>query len=341
MLDPPGTRPGDWLGAAVIAADFDGDGYVDAAIAAPGADGARPGEIDVGRVLIWRGGPAGLDPAPPRMLSPPDPSPYDGFGASLSAGDLDADGYADLAVGAAGIDRAGRRRGTDRGAVYLYRGSADGLYAAPVARLEAPVPLDHDRFGYALSAAGDFDGDRRADLAIGAPSSEGDATDTGAVYLFTGPAALAGTSPHGVLTVDDFGTPAEHAYRRFGSAVSIVGDVDGDGIAELAVGTSGPDRGLALLYRGSREGIAKKPWTILRDPTPGAGSDFGDSVGAAGDVDGDGHADVVIGAAGTRRGERQGGSILIYPGTGGGVGAPRMVDGPVEQAHFGRSLAGH
>jgi hypothetical protein len=338
-LDAPGGKPGDWLGAALIAADFDGDGHLDVAVAAPGTDGARPGETDVGRVLVWRGGPTGLDPAPARVLSPPDPSPYDGFGATLTAGDLDGDGYADLAVGAAGIDRAGKSRGTDRGAVYLYRGSADGLYGAPIARLEAPVPLDHDRFGYALSA-GDLDGDQRADLAVGAPSSESADTDTGAVYLFTGAAALAGTAPHAVLTVDAIGAPADHRYRRFGSAVAAVGDVDRDGVGDLAVGTSGPDRGLALLYRGSREAIARAPWAVLRDPGTAPHSDFGDSVGAAGDLDGDGHADLVIGAASDRRGGRQGGSILLYRGTRTGVSPPRVIDGPTEQAHFGRSLAG-
>ena len=62
-----------WLWATVVFANF----AESIAVAAPGTDGARPGETDVGRVLVWRGGPTGLDPAPARVLSPPDPSPDD------------------------------------------------------------------------------------------------------------------------------------------------------------------------------------------------------------------------------------------------------------------------
>jgi len=337
VLDAPGAGADDWLGAAVTSADFDGDGYVDVAVAAPGADGSRPGEVDVGRVVVWRGAVTGIDPSPPRILWPPEPSPYDGFGSALSAGDLDGDGYADLVIGAGGIDRAGAQRGVDRGAVFIYRGSSDGLYQAPSIRLEAPSPSDHDRFGYAVSTGGDLDGDLRPDLAIGAPSTEAGAPDSGTVYLYTGVGALAGAAPRAVLASLPGGpTP----FRRFGSAVAIVGDVDGDGLSELAVGTSGPERGLALLYRGRREGVGIVPWAVLRDPTPQDASDFGDSIGAAGDVDGDGHADVVIGAASAHLADHRTGSILVYRGTATGVAEPRTIEGPAEPAHFGRTLAG-
>ena len=336
-LSEPGGRPGDAFGADVIAADFDGDGWADVAIAAPGADGTYPADVDVGRVLVWRGGPTGLDPGSPRILTAPVPEPYDRFGTSLAAGDLDGDGYADLIVGAPGLDRAGARRGVDRGAVYLYRGGADGLSSFAV-RLEAPVPLDHDRFGYAVSAAGDVDGDGLADLMVGAPSADGADQDSGLVYVFLGRPGGPGSTPDQVLAID----PADAAsYERFGSAVAIVGDVDGDGLADIVVGTSGPAQGLALVYRGGREGVRDQPLALLRDPAGHGVDDFGDSVAGIGDIDGDGLADVLVGAASaTPDGGRQG-SILVFRGAPGGMApTPLRVDGPTEQSHFGRALAG-
>ncbi|HTJ44747.1 MAG TPA: FG-GAP-like repeat-containing protein [Kofleriaceae bacterium] len=325
LADPEGAS-GDAFGAAILVADFDDDGYADLAIAAPGAEAG--GIRDAGRVLVWRGS-AGGAIGPPRVVAAPSPEAFDRFGTALAAGDLDGDGYPDLVVGAPGLDRAGARRGTDRGAVYVYRGSDDGLLNFAT-RLEAPVPLDHDRFGFAI-AAGDLDDDGTDELLVGAPSSEAGASqDGGLVYVFTRGAR----TPEKILQVGDA------AYQRFGSAIAIAGDVDGDGFPDVVIGTSAPDRGLAFVYRGGREGVAAQPLALLQDPSSTAADDFGDSVAGTGDVDGDGLADVLIGAASARRdGERQG-SILVYRGARRTFSRPLRVDGPAEQAHFGRSLAG-
>jgi hypothetical protein len=326
-LSDPAGRAGDAFGATVVTGDFDGDGYMDLAIAAPGAEAMTT--PDAGRVVIWRGGPAGVT-APPRTVAAPSPEPFDRFGAALAVGDVDGDGYTDLIVGAPGLDRAGAFRGVDRGAVYVYRGSDDGLLAVPF-RYEAPVPLDHDRFGFAV-AAGDLDGDGVDELLIGAPSaSEGASRDGGLVYVFAGGSR---TASH-VLSMD------AGDYERFGSAIAVVGDVDGDGYADAVIGTSAPARGLAFVFRGGPEGLAPTPLTLLQDDGPAdAADDFGASVAGAGDVDGDGLADVIVGAASARRDGQRQGSILVYRGTRRTFAAPLRVDGPAEQAHFGRALAG-
>ena len=100
-------------------------------------------------------------------------------------------------------------------------------------------------------------------------------------------------------------------------------------------------RGLAFVYRGGREGLADRPFALLHDDAPAdSADDFGASVAGTGDVDGDGLADVMIGAASARRDGQRQGSILVYRGGRGAFAAPLRVDGPAEQAHFGRALAG-
>ncbi len=266
----------------------------------------------------------------------PSPAPYDRFGAALAVGDLDGDGAAELIVGAPGQGRAGAARGVDRGAVYVYRGAVTGLVDAPL-ELEAPVPLDHDRFGFAV-AAGDLDGDDLADLIVGAPGADdGDARDGGLVYRFRGGPLVAGRAPDQVLAI------RAGAFARFGSALAVCGDVDGDGLGDAVVGVSRDGGGLAQLYRGGREGLRDEP-IELRDPAaPGAiaSDDFGEAVAGVGDLDGDGLADVLVGAVSARAGDGRLGRIVVYRGAPGGVAPVALeLDGPAEQAHFGRALAG-
>jgi hypothetical protein len=342
-LTDTAARPGDALGATIAIGDFDRDGFADVAVAAPGAGCAvlcahrDRDDSHAGRVLIWRGGPAGLAPSPPRVLTAPASASFDRFGAALAVGDLDGDGAAELIVGAPGQGKAGGDRGVDRGAVYVYRGSVAGLVDVPL-ELEAPVPLDHDRFGFAV-AAGDLDGDDLADLVVGAPGADdGDARDGGLVYVFHGRAEGALRTPDQVVAI------RAGAFARFGSALAVCGDVDGDGLGDVVVGVSRAGRGAALVYRGSREGLAAAP-LVLADPdppSPGApADDFGAAVAGVGDLDGDGLADILIGAVSARDRAGREGRILVYRGAVGGIApVPLGLDGPAEQAHFGRALAG-
>ncbi|MCC6876227.1 MAG: FG-GAP repeat protein, partial [Sandaracinaceae bacterium] len=117
--------------------------------------------------------------------------------------------------------------------------------------------------------------DGYGDVAVGAPGAD-------EVHVFHGGAAGLSTSASRVLT--------GAGGSRLGQSVGTAGDVDGDGFADLIAGAPGAAR--AFVHRGSASGIAASG-TLLAGP---AGSDFGASVAAAGDVDGDGYGDVIVGA---------------------------------------------
>lgn len=258
-IDPHGYAraftPAFGVSRAASVGDVNGDGYGDIVV----TSGAR--------VLIFHGGATGIaaDAVQSTTIDAPIGS-GSGFGASLAAADMNADGFGDLIVGSWHFDSAAVR-------IYVYFGGTAGLAWAPSVTLSLSMATSYD-IGVACV---DVNGDGHADLFV---------ADHPAAYLFV-------AGPTGI----DDGAPAS-ARLDVASAsglylpIAAPGDLDGDGYDELAIfGVGG-----VHVYRGSADGIATgaEPAAILAVP---AASDGPFAMASAGDVDGDAHPDLVVGDA--------------------------------------------
>ncbi|MEW6744768.1 MAG: IPT/TIG domain-containing protein [Planctomycetota bacterium] len=203
--------------------------------------------------------------------------PYDAFGAAVSsAGDVDRDGHADLIVGAWGNNATG----VDVGRAYVYRGQTGALLYSYLG--EAPG----DRFGIAVAGAGDTDQDGYDDYIVGAWKNDAGGLDAGRAYLYSGQL--------GVLARVFTGEAAEDG---FGYSVGGAGDVDKDGYDDVVVGAFMSDAGGSLPNAGRAYVYSGRTGALLYTFTGTASGDlFGQSVDSAGDFNGDGYSDVVVGA---------------------------------------------
>lgn len=270
-----------WVNLGRSIKDFNGDGYDDTLVGSH----TSFNEADLpGRVYVYFGGPGvSFDTTARATLR--DFATESWFGVSLdTAGDFDGDGFADVVIGAPKSDN----RGEDAGRAYLYRGgpgtsfdaTADAIFDGPVA---------NGWFGISVASAGDVNGDGYSDVVIGADGAG--SLGAGRAYLFFG-----GVPSPATLVAD--GTlssgPSSSAY---GSAVAGIGDVNGDGFADVAVSSTGylsPDPAESCysdLYQGGY-GASFDPG---RDGTiaGGTGEQCNMRVVKGGDVNGDGFSDVV------------------------------------------------
>ncbi len=255
-----GENNGGKLGSsAAPAGDTNGDGYADLVVGAPG-------EPELGAAHLYLGSAAGLTQA--GVLAGDDDAPL--FGALVAgAGDVDGDGYADVAVAS----------GAAPFVVRVYRGSGVGTDAAWA------TELAFDAAPTAVGSAGDVDGDGFGDLFVGCASCEDGA---GAVYVFLGSGSGIDTTP---VTLHAAGGDG------FGESVAAA-EIHGDGFGDLVVGAASYADGLGRVYvfRGSPTGLDDARVAVL-DPPAGA-SEFGMALGGAGDLDGDGDDELRVEAAG-------------------------------------------
>lgn len=199
--------------------------------------------------------------------------------------DLNGDGYADVVVGALNSDEGG----TDAGRAYVYFGSAGGIDATPEGVITGANA--NDRLGTSVAILGDVNGDGFADLAVGAPGADGIGMDIGSVFVYLGGAGTA------FDVVADKSISGEFFGEYFGESVSGAGDLNNDGYADVIVAAplssgNGTYSGSVYIHFG---GIGDA-LTLRRAKLQGtmAAERFGDSIEAAGDVNGDGFADVLV-----------------------------------------------
>jgi hypothetical protein len=306
------------------AGDVDGDGYADVIVGAPGYTNGHAGE---GRAYVFKGMGAGLAAAPAWTVESDQTGAAYGY-AVATAGDVNGDGYSDVIIGANLFDHGQNNEGR----AYVYLGSSAGLEAIESWAHE----VDQGQFGASVGSAGDVNGDGYSDVIVGAWNFSNGQPAEGAAFVYHGSAAsVAFTEAWNQFFPSGSG---------FGASVANAGDVNGDGYSDVVVGAphyanGEPDEGRAYVYHGSAAGLATIPaWTAESNT---AGALLGTSVANAGDVNGDGYSDVVVGAPYLANGEQDEGRAYVYHGSAAGL-APTpawTTESNGTSARFGSSVA--
>ncbi len=278
--------------ALASAGDVDADGYDDILVGAYGDDttaryagaaylvlGVVSGDLDLSDADAKLRGEAADDKA--------------GYAVS-GAGDVDADGFGDLLIGAIGDDTGG----STAGASYLVYGPVTTDLALSAADAKVRGASSNDNMGYSLAMAGDLNDDGMDDVLLPAYQADHGGTSSGAVYIVYGDlsGSLAATSADGRLV-------GEVTYDFAGWSIDGGVDVDGDGIPDIAVGANGEDTGgtsagAAYLVFGPASGTLDLSSADAKITGEAASDYLGTSVALAGDVNDDGYGDYFAGAYG-------------------------------------------
>jgi len=292
-----GAAPGDQLGGrpGTAVGDMDGDGQVDLLVAAPGADSGAgvvylldpttpSGDIDIAATWSWTG-----------------PDTSTGLGDLISLGDIDGDGLDDALATSATYDGGGR----DRGIAWLLTGASVSVSADPAAGGAVAGESNYHAFGSSPVRAGDMDGDGIEEVLLGAPGVSDRVQVDGRVYRV--PATALADAAFSLPDSDRY--VGESIRSRLGKANRAIGDFTGDGYADALVRSehtiAGYGSGTAYLLGGAAVldfelGVADTEVRFANDlpSLTFAGDDqLGEDV-SVGDLDGDGAADLFIGAPG-------------------------------------------
>jgi len=315
--------PSDLFGSSITGiGDFDGDGVLDMMV---GAEGDDDGGQQTGAVYLIYLKSDGTVKSFQKISSTK--GGFTGnlhdfassFGSSVTnIGDLNGDGVKDIAVGAFQDDETG----IEKGAVWIIFLNNDGTVKA-----HSKIPFtggtyeSRDWFGRAVTNLGDLDGDRINDLAVGVERHNDGGSGAGAIYiLFMNTDGSVKLKQKISDSEGNFDVYLDGGFN-FGSAITSLGDIDGDGITDIAVGASGetnngsPTGAVYILFL-EKNGTVKSYEKISGQTEPfkfllKGDDNFGHSLTNIGDLDGDGINEMVVGARRDDDGGFQRGAIWI------------------------------
>lgn len=316
----------DRFGSAVAnIGDLENDGVIDIAVGAPNDDDGGDkrgavwilflnsnGTVDINQKISSNAGAfgGGLDDD-------------DRFGSSIAGiGDLNGDGFEDIAAGAPYDDDGGE----NRGAIWILFLNADGTVSSRQKISDQQGNFndelkDEDLFGSSVAAIGDLDGDGISDLAAGAPQANNDGTRKGAIWILF--MNSDGTVKRSQRISDSDGDFKDNLSSgdRFGSSIAGIDDLNGDGIPDLVVGANGHnsggvDRGAIWILFMQSDGNVNDERKIAPDEGGFEGDlddndEFGSALTGIGDLDSNGVNDLAVGAPGDDAGGSDRGAAWV------------------------------
>jgi hypothetical protein len=311
-LSPP-TTDEHYFGCQLSGAgDVNGDGYDDAMVVS-----------DASSVRVYLGSEQGLTSTDRDDLALPQQERKDCRFIVSPAGDVNGDGYDDVMITYTSP--------TLTSYVRVVLGSADGIDPDTTLTIRPSNPTAYDRFGLALSGAGDVNGDGYDDIIIGAPVASNPSQGDGAAYIYLGSEDGIDTTTERKLSVP----PTRNRLPRYlGSSVSGAGDVNDDGYDDVIVGSG--QGGMAYVFHGGEHGIsASTPETIaIRSSGNAYTSAY---VAGLGDTDGDGYDDVGVALNDPYSQSRASASVaFVYPGSAAGITSTRTDISPTDAGLEGR-----
>ncbi len=310
-----GSGTGYLFGGSVSSAgDFNGDGFDDMVIGANGYSSNR------GRAYVYFGSAVLNGTADVSMFGE---ATSDNYGYCVSsAGDFDCDGFDDIIIGAYGYS-------SSLGKAYLYKG---GELPDDNADKFLNGEVTGDAFGFSVSSCGDINGDGNDDIAVGAYLNDLSGTSSGRAYVFMN--SMAGPD------LPDLTYTGVSGDEFTGFSVASAGDVNGDGFDDVIAGAfgynAGTNAGRAYIFFGGAM-MNNSADVILTGVS--SNDYFGISVSTAGDVNGDGYDDVIVGADGYNGGTFQGRAYIYFGGSSMNNTVDVTLTGGSAGDHFGFSVS--